>query len=124
MNIADAIKVLLVEDEWIVSEELKELLNEEGFSVVGQADNSHSALELLGHYKPDVALIDLNLKRTLEGISLARNIERISDTRVILFSSYTEAQVLDMVKELEHPRFTPKPFVIADVCRSIYKALA
>jgi CheY-like chemotaxis protein len=55
------VDVLIVEDEWLIAEELKDQLQDMGHKPVGTAFNCSQALELLRHSKPDIAILDTQL---------------------------------------------------------------
>jgi len=54
-------KILVVEDEWLIGEELKDQLEELGHEVLGPALNCTSALELIFRIRPDLAVVDTHL---------------------------------------------------------------
>jgi DNA-binding LytR/AlgR family response regulator len=55
------VDVLIVEDEWLIAEELKDRLEDMGHNPIGPALNCSEALELLRHSRPDVAILDTEL---------------------------------------------------------------
>ncbi len=68
-------KVLIVDDHPILRQGLVQLINQEGaLTACGEAENAHSALELIGQLKPDIAVIDISLK-TMNGIELLKNLK-------------------------------------------------
>lgn len=69
---ADALRVLIIEDEALVALELESILKEDGFSVCGVADRTDLALNLASKTRPDVALIDLHLADGFTGPEIAR----------------------------------------------------
>ena len=86
------IRIVLAEDHTIVLEGLRALLEQEGFEIVGQANDGLAALELVGRLKPDVAIMDIAMP-SLNGVDTARQIARVSpDTRIILLTVHEENQ--------------------------------
>jgi DNA-binding response OmpR family regulator len=55
------VKVLIVEDEWLIAEDLKLSLEELGLEVLGPALNCAAALEIIWRHKPDLAFVDTQL---------------------------------------------------------------
>ena len=92
------IKVLIVEDEWIVSEEIKELLTQSGFQVVGQAEDAESALQILAEDEADVALLDINIKGGIDGIQLAHEIIQKYNSALIFLSAYDDEHFINRQK--------------------------
>ena len=68
------IKVLVVEDDEVTAINLKMSLEKQGYDVVSVADNAVSARNKIKIYNPDIALIDIGLQKTMDGIELAQYI--------------------------------------------------
>ncbi|HXJ73103.1 MAG TPA: response regulator transcription factor [Candidatus Dormibacteraeota bacterium] len=89
------IRVLLVDDHAIVRAGLKALLEAAAdIQVIGEAENGYQAVHESERLRPDVVLLDLAMPR-LNGVGAARQIaERVPDARVLILSSYSDAQHL------------------------------
>lgn len=85
-------KILIVDDHPIVRKGLTQLINqEEDLLVSGEAEDSHSALEILKKIKPDLAIIDISLKG-IDGIELIKKIkERYQDIPMLVVSMHDES---------------------------------
>jgi len=66
-----AINILLLEDESIVRKDIERSLTKLGYNIVAQADNGDKALELARETKPDLALMDIQIKGDKTGIETA-----------------------------------------------------
>lgn len=64
--------VLVVEDEAIVAHDLKELLESVGYAVAGPVDSGEAAIELAARRTPDLLLMDIQLRGTVDGVAAAR----------------------------------------------------
>ncbi len=106
----DKIKILIVEDEWITSEEIKEILKKNQFHVVGQAEDAASALDLVANETPDIALLDINIKGELDGIELAKKLRSQHDLAIIFLTAYDDNRFLDRAKEVDPEAYIVKPF--------------
>ena len=104
------IKVLIVEDEWIVSEEIKELLTQSGFQVVGQAEDAESALQILAEDEADVALLDINIKGGIDGIQLAHEIIQKYNSALIFLTAFDDEHFINRAKEIKPAAYIVKPF--------------
>jgi DNA-binding NarL/FixJ family response regulator len=93
------IRIVLADDHQIVRQGFRALIEKDGFSVVGEADNGQEAIRLVGELKPEVALLDIAMP-LLNGIDAAREIQRVSpSTRTILLTMYAEPhQVLEALR--------------------------
>lgn len=89
MKSLDEIKIVIVEDEKISSDELKYIISKDNrFKVVGQAYDGISAVTLIENEEPDVVLIDINIPGK-NGIELAEEIKSIlPDTILIFLTAY------------------------------------
>lgn len=85
-----ALRILLADDHQIVRQGFRALLEQEGFTVVGEATNGEEAVRLACSLRPDVAVLDLVMP-IMSGLDAARDIVRDCDaTRVILLTLHTE----------------------------------
>ncbi len=66
------IKVLLVEDDWIISKEISYSLHDLGFDVIGTCDTGEEALKMIKANKPDIVLLDIDLPSEMTGIDVVK----------------------------------------------------
>ena len=105
-----SIKVLIVEDEWIISEEIKEILLQMGYEVIGQAEDAMSALGILEKRQANVALLDINIKGSIDGIDLASKISELYSCAIIFLTAFDSEQYLKRAKEISPSAYIVKPF--------------
>jgi DNA-binding NarL/FixJ family response regulator len=116
-------RVLIVEDEVIVAEDLRRSLNASGYDVVGHAMDGREAIDIARHLRPDVILMDVVLGGSTNGIQAARSIQRIIDTAIIFVTGQSnEAMVTDAVLS-GAVGYIVKPFQACQVTSSIKIAL-
>jgi DNA-binding NarL/FixJ family response regulator len=85
-----SLRVILADDDQIVRDGLKRLLEREGFAVVGEAADGREAVRLARELYPDVAVVDLSMPQ-LNGIAAAREILKSSPGMgLVLFTMHTE----------------------------------
>jgi two-component system response regulator LytT len=118
------IKVLIVEDELIIAEDLKEILRELGYHVIGMACDSNEAKDLLAAEVPDIALLDIQLRYGDNGIDLAQHIRRNYDLPIIFITSYSDKDTVNRAKEVKPDGYLVKPFEKGDIFSSIEIALS
>jgi len=68
------IQILIVEDESIVAEDIKSILEEFGYSVIGIADSGEEAIPKVAEKKPNLVLMDIRLKGNMDGVQTAERI--------------------------------------------------
>lgn len=88
------IRLLLADDHRMLREGLRRSMIDEGFEVVGEADNGEEAVRLAGELRPDVVLMDVSMPE-MDGVEATRAIARMDDgPRVIMLTMHADADVL------------------------------
>lgn len=101
-------KILIVEDEPFAAEELKEKLEKLDHEVTGIAESYEEALELIRTNKPELALVDIELKGGLTGIHLSEELNR-QNVSFIYISSIEDLSVYYKAKTTGPVEYLPKP---------------
>jgi two-component system response regulator HydG len=118
-------KILIVEDEFILASDLKMMLLNTGYKVVGIASSVPEARTLITSKKPDWVLLDIILKGNETGIDLARELIELS-IPFLFVSANTDQYTLEEVKITQPYGFIIKPFrqkdiqVMLDIARYRY----
>lgn len=91
----DTIKILIVEDHKLITQAWKMLLEQQAnFNVIGVADNAHDAFEMCMGYRPDIVLMDINLKDS-NGIDATSQITNsLPKTKVIGLSLHSDVSIV------------------------------
>ena len=113
------IKTLIVEDELIIAEDMKVMLLESGYDVIGIAKNCKQAEDILKTQVPDIALIDILLYCGDDGIQLAKTVKENYDIPVIFVTSNTDKNTIERVKDVQPSGFVVKPFEKEDLYAAI-----
>ena len=117
----EPIRVLLVEDEFLISEWVAELLSEQGFAV-HTASNAVEALRYLAAEPVDVLFTDINLSGGIDGATLARRARALLPDLPVVYAS-ARANLLDPTLRVPGSIFVPKPYVPALVGRILADTL-
>jgi len=118
------IKILIVEDEPLIAEDIKEILTEVNYQVIGIAFNKKEAFEILKTQQPDIALLDINLGDNTDGITIAEKINKQYHFPFLYLTSYATKTILDKVKHTFPMGYIVKPFDEADLFTGIEIALS
>jgi DNA-binding NarL/FixJ family response regulator len=102
-------RVMIVEDESLVAEDLQTCLAKSGFDVVGIADCAESARRLANAASPDLALLDIRLKGTEDGIDIAEHLRR-ERIGFVYLTSHADAATLARARTTEPLGYVLKPF--------------
>jgi CheY-like chemotaxis protein len=119
------IRVLLVEDEFLISELVAESLSEQGFSV-RTVSNGTDALRHLAAAPVDVLFTDINLVGGMDGTTLARRAREILPDLPVVYAS-GRVNVLDLAMSVPRSIFVAKPYdpdVVGRLLASTVKATA
>ncbi len=120
---ADSAKILLVEDEAIVAEDLREQLEEMNYIVCGIADNSEQAIALAIEKQPDVIMMDIVLKGERDGIHTATQISKELNIPVIFATAYSDMSTLTRATQAAPYGYITKPYNSRDARAAIEVAL-
>jgi PAS domain S-box-containing protein len=102
--------ILIVEDEAIVANDLKETLQSLGYGVTGIAKSGENALERINKLRPDLVLMDIHLATAMDGIEAAGKIHVLYDIPVIYLTAFTDKALLDRAKVTEPYGYIIKPY--------------
>ncbi len=103
-------RILIVEDNPIVAEDLKIKLLNFGYSISGVAMSGEEALNSTEAQRPDLALMDINLGQGISGLETAILLKEKYGVSVIYLTAHADEQTLDKAKESEPYGFIVKPF--------------
>lgn len=117
------VKILVVEDEIVIADNICDTLDELGYEVFEPAINYTEAIELLETEKPDLAMLDIQLAGAKDGIDLAWKIKEDHDIPFIFLTSNADPRTVERAKKLTPPAYLVKPFVKDDLYTSIELAL-
>ncbi|MGB8219617.1 MAG: response regulator [Methanoregula sp.] len=102
--------VLLVEDDDIIAKIAEWRLKNLGYRVCGRAVTGAEAMEMVVNHKPDLVLMDINLKGEIDGIETAKMIKRGFNIPVIYVTSHSDGPTLERARETKPDGFIVKPF--------------
>lgn len=111
-------KILIVEDEFIVANDLSIMLEAAGYDVCDIADSVEEAREIMVRQEPHLVLLDIHLKGKLTGIDLAKQL-RDEQIAFVYLSANSNHKVLEEAKATEPYGFMVKPFREKDVLVSL-----
>jgi len=116
--------ILIVEDEAVPADNLKEALKEEGYTVVGICANGEEAVQKAEETKPDLILMDIMLQGEMDGVEATERIKEERMVPVIYLTAYSDEKILERAKITVPSDFIDKPFKTKDILRSIKSALS
>ncbi|MBI1307704.1 MAG: response regulator [Bacteroidetes bacterium] len=118
------LRILIVEDNLVIADDLKFILQDLGYSVTGIAISYEEALELILQEMPDLCLLDVVLQGKKDGVDLAETINRDFGIPFLFITSHSDKDTVERVKKTLPKGYVVKPFDNNDVFTSIELAIA
>ena len=106
---ADTIRALIVEDDLLVAEQIRLDLEDMGYLVIDIADNAKAALHMTKISKPDIVLMDIDIKGNQDGITAAEEIFTLDPTPIIFITSLIDKETFDRAKKAHPYAYLVKP---------------
>lgn len=118
------LRILIIEDEAIIAEDMRLMLEDLGYHVVGLALDYEEGIELLETSNPDIVLTDIALGGPRDGVDLARIIRSKYMVPFIFVTSHSDRTTIERAKQHLPNGYLVKPFDACDLFTSIEVALA
>lgn len=115
--------VVVAEDEALIRLDIVEILKDQGFTVVAEADNGESAVELAREHRPDLVLMDVKMP-IMDGISAAELISKDQLAPVVLLTAFSQKELVDRATEAGAMAYVVKPFTPNDLIPAIEVAIS
>ncbi len=116
-------RIIIVEDEAIIADEIELMLEMMGHEVVGNVQNGDKAEDVFNSQKPDLALLDITIKGSLNGIDLAKIIREKYRFPFVFLTSHSDKTTLSAVKTTFPYGYIVKPFTQQNLMTTIELAL-
>ncbi len=116
-------RVVIAEDEALIRLDLREMLEEEGFAVVGEAADGETAVALVTEHRPDLAVLDVKMPR-LDGISAAEQIAAGRLAAVVMLTAFSQRELVERARAAGAMAYLVKPFTKADLVPAVEMAMA
>ncbi|WP_245949196.1 LytR/AlgR family response regulator transcription factor [Lutibacter citreus] len=123
-NSISKVKLLIVEDEILLANDIANKLSDNNYHIVGIADTAKKALEILAkNHDIDMILIDIILKGEFDGIELARLVNDKYSIPFLFLTSHADSYIIERAKSVKPHAYLLKPFNNRQVCIAIELAL-
>lgn len=119
---ADALRVVVVEDEGLIRMDVVATLQEAGYEVVGEGADGEEAIKLATELEPDLVVMDIKMPK-LDGISAAEKIAELK-IPVVLLTAFSQSDLVARAAEAGAMAFVTKPFKPSDLLPAIQIALS
>lgn len=120
---SDPRRVVVAEDEALIRLDLKEMLEEEGFDVVGEAGDGETAVRLVEQHRPDLAILDIQMP-VLDGLAAAARIASGRLAPVVILTAFSQRELVERARDAGAMAYLVKPFGKGDLLPAIEMALS
>jgi putative two-component system response regulator len=121
--VVDSENILVVEDEWVVANQICKNLRDFGYTVCSTASTGDEAIERAEAERPDLILMDIVLNGKMDGIEAADRITSQFDIPVIYLTSYTDQEYIERAKQTKPFGYLVKPYHLKELYANIEMAL-
>lgn len=118
-----ALRVVIAEDEAIIRLDLKEILEDEGYEVVGAASRGEEALQLIRSLKPDLAILDIKMPGK-DGIEVASEVAPENICPIVILTAFSQRSFVEQARDAGVLAYLVKPFQASDLVPAIELARA
>ncbi len=115
---SETIRVLIAEDEALIRLDLKEMLEEEGYSIVGEVGDGQQAVDLARELTPDLVILDIQMP-VLGGLSAAEQIASARIAPVIVLTAFSQRELVERARDAGAMAYLVKPFSKNDLVPAI-----
>jgi response regulator NasT len=118
-----ATRVLIAEDEALIRLDLREMLQEEGFEVVGEVADGASAVRLARELTPDLVILDVKMP-VMDGIEAAEEISRERLAGILILTAFSQRELVERARRAGALAYLVKPFQKHDLLPAIEIAIS
>jgi AmiR/NasT family two-component response regulator len=116
-------RILIADDESIILMDLREMLTNLGYLVVGEANDGQSAVNMARELRPDLVVMDIKMP-DMDGIEAAQVLTEERLAPVLLLTAYSQQELIDRAKEAGVVGYLVKPFRESNLAPAIELTLA
>jgi AmiR/NasT family two-component response regulator len=117
-----AVRVVIAEDEAIIRLDLREILEEQGYEVVGETGRGDEAVTLVRDQRPDLAILDIRMPG-MDGLAAAREITAAGQAAVLILTAFSQRNLIEEARDAGALAYLIKPFTQAELVPAIEVAL-
>jgi response regulator NasT len=115
--------VLIAEDEALIRLDLREMLIEEGYDVVGEAADGETAVRLAEDLRPDLVILDIKMP-IMDGLAAAEKIAGARIAPVVILTAFSQRELVERARAAGAMAYLVKPFQKSDLVPAIEIALS
>ena len=110
------LRIVVAEDEALIRMDLVEMLEREGYEVVGEAANGNDAISIVRDKKPDIALFDVKMPLK-DGITAAEELR--GEVPIVMLTAFSQRELIERANNAGVMAYLVKPCTVADLIPAI-----
>ena len=110
------LRIVVAEDEALIRMDLVEMLQREGYQVVGEASNGSEAISLVRQVRPDIALFDVKMP-IMDGITAAAELN--GELPIVMLTAFSQRELIERATHAGVMAYLVKPFTVSDLIPAI-----
>jgi two-component system, response regulator PdtaR len=114
---------VIAEDEALIRLDLREMLEEEGFTVVAEAGDGEAAVSLVEQHRPDLVVMDVKMP-LMDGITAAERIASARLAPVVMLTAFSQRELVERARAAGAMAYLVKPFGKADLLPAVEMAMS
>lgn len=118
-----ALKIIIADNESIIRMDLREMLEQAGCEIIGEATNGEEVIELARKFRPDLILLDIHMPK-LDGIEAAKILSKEKIAPIILLTAFHQSEIVNQAKQAGVMAYLVKPIQESQLFPTIEIALS
>jgi DNA-binding LytR/AlgR family response regulator len=117
------IKVIILEDEFAIAEDIAAILTDAGYDVIGRFETAEDALEFTMSHEPDIVLVDIRLTGAHDGIHFVQELQKKSQVPTLYITANSDRATYERARATRPHAFLVKPFTKSNLLAAVDLAL-
>lgn len=119
----EKVRVVIIEDEFVIAEDMETHLRLSGYEVTGKFDKAEKALPFILDNQPDILLVDIKLAGSMNGIGLVKEVQTSLSIPIVYITANSDQATYEKAKNTRPHAFLVKPFSSANLLAAVDLAL-
>lgn len=117
-------RILIVEDDFLIAERIRQIFVQGGYDVVGMAGRTQDAEELAAGHGADLAIVNLKLEADVDGVRTATELQRKHGLKILITTGFSDTSVLNWLGNSMTWPYLRKPFSENELLTAVSACLA
>jgi DNA-binding LytR/AlgR family response regulator len=119
----EKIKIVIIEDEFVIAEDIRTRLEEAGYEVINVFDTAEAALPSIITSSPDIILVDINLQGKMDGIQMVEQLQLKVNLPIAFITANSDTATYERARKTHPHAFLVKPFTTSNLLAAVDLAL-